>query len=124
MMFDFEKVSSRDLTETIKILAGLSKFIIADISEPSSIPLELQATVPDYGIPFLPIIQNGLKPFAMFVDLRQKYQSVSDLLYYENELELISTFEKSIIERANQLSDKLIDQKALPLKTLNAKDFL
>src|SRR5205085_2340915 len=38
VIFDFDKPSSRDLTETITTLAHLSRFIIADISEPRSIP--------------------------------------------------------------------------------------
>ena len=36
MMFDFEKVTSRDFTETIKTLASMSRFVIADITNPSS----------------------------------------------------------------------------------------
>jgi uncharacterized protein YjbI with pentapeptide repeats len=58
MMFDFEKPTQRDFTETIKTLAGLSRFIIADITNPRSSPLELQATMPDYMVPFVPVIQK------------------------------------------------------------------
>jgi hypothetical protein len=54
MMFDFERPTQRDFSETIKTLAGLSRFIIADITNPRSSPLELQATMPDYMIPFVP----------------------------------------------------------------------
>src|SRR5690606_6706595 len=63
MVFDFERPVDRDFTETVKTLAGLSRFIIADITNPKSSPLELQATVPDYMIPFVPIIEEGEKPF-------------------------------------------------------------
>jgi Pentapeptide repeats (8 copies) len=62
MMFDFERPTHRDFTESIKVLAGLSRFIIADITNPRSSPLELQATMPDYMIPFVPIIQEGEEP--------------------------------------------------------------
>ena len=44
-------------------------FVIADITNPKSSPLELQAIVPDYQIPFVPIIQEGEQPFAMLEDL-------------------------------------------------------
>ena len=47
IIFDFERATSRDFTETIKTLAGLSLFVIVDITKPKSAPLELQATVPD-----------------------------------------------------------------------------
>jgi hypothetical protein len=32
MMFDFERPTQRDFTETIKTLSGLCRFIIADIT--------------------------------------------------------------------------------------------
>ncbi len=35
--------------------------------------LELQATLPDYQIPFVPLINEGKEPFAMMVDLQKKY---------------------------------------------------
>ena len=40
MIFDFERPTQRDFTETVKTLAGLSRFIIADITNPRSSPLE------------------------------------------------------------------------------------
>ena len=55
-------------------LAGMSCFIIADITKPKSSPLELQLAVPNYMVPFVPIIQQGEKPFAMFCDLHNKYK--------------------------------------------------
>jgi len=41
MIFDFDRPTDRDLTETVRILAGLSRFVIADITNPRSVPLEL-----------------------------------------------------------------------------------
>jgi hypothetical protein len=51
MMFDFQNSTDRTFTEIIRTLAGLSRFIIADVTNPRSAPLELQATVPDYMVP-------------------------------------------------------------------------
>jgi hypothetical protein len=45
ILFDFDKPTQRDFTETILTLAGLARFVIADITNPKSSPLELQATV-------------------------------------------------------------------------------
>src|SRR6266566_7635429 len=36
---------------------------LVGITNPKSSPLELQATVPDYMIPFVPLIQAGEQPF-------------------------------------------------------------
>jgi Pentapeptide repeats (8 copies) len=57
IVFNFEKPTDRDLTETVMTLASLSLFVIADLTNPRSSPLELQATIPNYMIPFAPIIQ-------------------------------------------------------------------
>src|SRR5262249_34954936 len=47
IIFDFERIPGRDYTETVKILAGLSKFVIADITQPKSVPQEAIAIIPD-----------------------------------------------------------------------------
>ena len=45
-------------------------------TNPRWTPLELQAAVPNYMVPFVPILQKGEEPFAMFVDLQNKYDWV------------------------------------------------
>lgn len=96
---DFDRPSNRDFTETIKILAGLSLFIIVDITNPKAIPLELQGTVPDYEIPFIPIIQQGERRFAMFDDL-SKYSWMLPLLSYTSIENLKGNFKPVFIDRA------------------------
>jgi hypothetical protein len=59
----------------------LSLFVIADVTNPKSAPLELQATVPDYQIPFVLIIQEGEKSFSMLSDLIGKYDWVLTEVY-------------------------------------------
>jgi hypothetical protein len=94
MVFDFEKPTQRDFTETITTLAGLSLFVIADITNPRSTPLELQATVPDYMIPFVPIIAKGEPPFAMFIDVQRKFDgsALHVMLFLENPLRTLFIF--------------------------------
>jgi hypothetical protein len=44
VMFDFDRPEQRDFTETIMTLAGLSRFVIADITNPKSSPLVAGST--------------------------------------------------------------------------------
>jgi hypothetical protein len=93
MVFKFDKPETRDFTETVRLLCGLSKFVIADITNPRSAPLELQATVPDYMVPFVPILEQGQAPFAMFKDLQDKYPWVLDVIAYPSVDRLIEVLE-------------------------------
>ena len=68
ILFDFEKPASRDLTETISTLAHMARFIIADLTEPSSLPKELEAIVPTLAVPVQPVIEGVTSPYAMFPD--------------------------------------------------------
>jgi len=123
IVFDFDRPTDKDFTETIKILAGLSLFVIADITNPKSSPLELQATVPDYQIPFVPIIQEGEQPFAMMVDLQKKYDWVLDTLSYGSIEALIKARKSAIIDPAIEKHNELRLIQAKESKIRSAKDF-
>jgi uncharacterized protein YjbI with pentapeptide repeats len=124
IVFDFDRPSDKDFTETIKTLAGLCYFVIADVTNPKSSPLELQATVPDYQIPFVPIIQEGEQPFAMMVDLQKKYNWVLDTVSYDTLETLIEALKPAIIDRAIQKHNELRLIKAQQPKILSASDFI
>ncbi len=125
IIFDFERPTSKDFTETIKTLAGLSLFVIVDITNPKSSPLELQATVPDYQIPFVPIIQEGESPFSMMVDLIGKYDWMLDpVLSYSSIDNLISGFKRAIIDRAWKKHQELQIKKTEVIKTQSINDFI
>src|SRR5215208_41987 len=125
MMFDFERPSQQDFDETIKTLAGLSRFIIADITNPKSSPLELQAIMPNYMVPFVPIIQEDEEPFAMFQGLQQKYgEWVLDLLKYDSTENLLRALEKAVVKPALEMSEKLLLKKREGIRTRRIDDYL
>jgi uncharacterized protein YjbI with pentapeptide repeats len=124
IVFDFERPTDRDFTETVMTLAGMSRFIIADITKPKSVPLELQATVPNYMIPFVPIIENGEEPFSMFQDLWQKHgEWVLNPLRYESLDQLRSVFDTAVINRANERYAILVEKKAKRILIEDARDY-
>src|SRR5205823_5243257 len=51
IVFDFDCPTDKDYTETVQTLAGMSMFVIADLTSPKSTPLELEATVKHFKIP-------------------------------------------------------------------------
>ena len=69
VIFDFDKPSSKDVTGTVETLARLARFIIADLTDPSSIPHELATVVPFLRTtPVLPLRLVGSGGYSMFDD--------------------------------------------------------
>jgi hypothetical protein len=87
--------------------------VIVDITNPRSAPLELQATVPEYMIPFVPILERGEEPFAMFKDLWTKHrQWVLNPIRYPSVDRLIEVLDAEIIEPAQVRFAELLTLKA------------
>jgi Pentapeptide repeats (8 copies) len=112
VIFNFDKPKTRDFTETVRLLAGLSKFVIADITNPRSAPLELQATVPDVMVPIQPIIEDGETAFAMLEDLQRKHDWVFQTLRYSSLDRLIETMDEEIIKPAEAKFKQLLARRA------------
>lgn len=82
VIFDFDRPATRTLMETVTTLARLSRFVVADISDPSSVPQELYGIVTTTpSVPLLPLLCEGQRPWAMFESLRP-YPWVRPLLRY------------------------------------------
>jgi uncharacterized protein YjbI with pentapeptide repeats len=97
ILFDFDKPASQDLTATVSTLAHLARFIIADLTDPSSIPHELATVVPTTPIPVQPILLSGCSEFAMFHDLQRRYHWVLPTHRYDTPGQLIADLDKRVI---------------------------
>jgi uncharacterized protein YjbI with pentapeptide repeats len=108
VMFDFEKPTNRDLTETVRTLAHLARFIIADITEPRSIPQELQAIVPHLAVPVQPLLLEGSTgEYAMFQDLKKKYHWVLPIHQYKDINYLLDSLGEKVIAPAEAKAQEL-----------------
>jgi len=120
MVFNFDKPETKDFTETVRLLCNLSHFVIVDITNPRSAPLELQATVPDYMVPFAPILQQGEEPFSMFVDLQNKYDWVlRPVVGYPSVDRLIEVLEDKVVRPAEAKFNELLARRTKLLRVEN-----
>jgi uncharacterized protein YjbI with pentapeptide repeats len=99
ILFDFSVPASRDITETVSLLARMARFIIADLTDPSSIPKELEAIVPDLAVPVQPLLEGSSRPYAMFKDY-WKYEWVLPVYRYEGLEPLLAALADKVIAPA------------------------
>jgi hypothetical protein len=111
VLFDFERPHTRDFTETVTTLARLARFIVADLTDPASLPKELEAIVPTVAVPVLPLLQRDHQPYAMFSDY-WKYDWVLDIARYSDAAELIRHFDSQVVRPA-QRADEDIERRRL-----------
>jgi Pentapeptide repeats (8 copies) len=99
ILFDFAVPATRDITETVSLLARMARFIIADLTDPSSIPKELEAIVPSLAVPVQPLLEGASRPYAMFKDY-WKYEWVLPVYRYEGLEPLLATLAEKVIAPA------------------------
>lgn len=88
VVFDFPVSENRDLTETVTLLARMARFIVADLSNPASIPAELAEIAPQVEVPIRLLVEKG-RPYALASSLARfpwvirpyEYGSVESLLH-------------------------------------------
>src|SRR5262245_15501366 len=111
IVFDFDRPTDKDYTETIQTLAGMSMFVIADITNPKSTPLELEATVKQFKIPYVRIVDISVDPFSfsMLSDLQNSFHWVLPILHYETKEDLLDdeNLKEYIIDPVNKKREEL-----------------
>jgi hypothetical protein len=107
ILFDFDKPASRDLTETVSTLAHLARFIIVDLTDPSSAPHEVATVIPQTVVPVQPLILAGEREYSMFRDLRQRYHWVLPTHSYTDLTHLLATLQEHVIAPAEQKAREL-----------------
>jgi hypothetical protein len=109
ILFDFDVPAERDITETVTLLARMARFIIADLTDPSSIPKELEAIVPQLAVPVQPLL-DGDRPYAMFKDY-WKYDWVLPIHRYEGLDGLLASLADQVIAPAESKMNELADKR-------------
>ena len=111
VLFDFEKPSNRDITETVSTLAHMARFVIADLSDPKSIPHELAHVVPLLpSVPIMPLIVRPQKEYAMFEHFFG-FHHVLKPFRYRDEPHLLSMLNDKVIGPAEKLAFRIAGKR-------------
>lgn len=107
IIFDFPKPESKDLTGTVQTLAHMARFIVVDLTDPSSVPHELATIVPDLSTtPVLPLRRTGSPEYALFQDYHRRYKWVLGTHEYHDVSSLIPSL-PALIASADKLVKEL-----------------
>jgi uncharacterized protein YjbI with pentapeptide repeats len=110
MLFNFEKSLSRDFSESLRMLARIARFIIADLSLHKSISQELRAILPSTPVAVQPLLNGTRKLYTMFPDFKQ-YPYVLPGYRYNSLADLQATFEEKVIKSAEEKAKELERQQ-------------
>jgi hypothetical protein len=107
IIFDFEKPQDRTLIGSILRFASVARLVIADLSDPKSVPAELQAIVPQFpSPPVVPIIEGTQREYPVADDILCR-QSVSSVVRYVDEAHLLAILDSQILAPAEKLRAEL-----------------
>jgi hypothetical protein len=90
----------------------MARFIIVDMTDPSSIPKELEAIVPHLAVPVQPLLEGASRPYAMFKDY-WKYDWVLPPHRYEGLATLLASIAENVIAPAEAKVNALQERRRL-----------
>src|SRR5262245_35373634 len=97
ILFDFNVPATRDITETISLLARMARFVVADITDAKSIPQELAEIVPHLpSVPVQPLLLEGSAEYGMFEHFK-RYPWVLKTYEYPSSERLIASLGERVI---------------------------
>jgi hypothetical protein len=107
ILFDFDVPATRDITETISLLARMARFVVADITNAKSIPQELSMIVPDLpSVPVQPLLLKGSGEYSMFEHFK-RYPWVLETYEYPSSEGLIAGLSKHVIGPAEKYAQSV-----------------
>jgi Pentapeptide repeats (8 copies) len=107
ILFDFSVPATRDITETISLLARMARFVVADITDAKSIPQELAVIVPDLpSVPVQPLLLKGSSAYGMFEHFK-RFPWVLKTYEYPSSERLIASLHKHVIGPAEKYAQSV-----------------
>jgi hypothetical protein len=89
------------VTETIKILAGLARFVVADVTDATEVRAELHHIVPNFpSLPVQPVLLRGRGEFASLPEHLAMFPWVLPTFEYEGQDHLLANLGERVIKPA------------------------
>lgn len=96
---------TRDPRQTVEILARMSRFVIADLTNASSVLFEIGLLMAPMPVPIAPIIRRGDEPFSMITTLHDR---ATPLHTYDSTNDLVDALQTEVVEPAEAHARRLL----------------
>ena len=121
ILFDWEPSEGRDLTETVVTLAGMCRFIVADLTDAKSIPQELSHIIPTFqSVPIRPIILASQKEYAMH-EHWERFNNVLSIFDYNDLPHLLANLKAEVVDPI-EAWEEAADKKAAQRREAAARE--
>jgi uncharacterized protein YjbI with pentapeptide repeats len=111
VMFDFARPASKNFIETVNTLAGMSRFIIADLTDAKVVIQELHTIVRQFpSVPVKPLLLKGAEPTAVLLDFMD-YPTFLTIHQYADETELLKSIDEKIIAPAEAKANEIQERR-------------
>jgi uncharacterized protein YjbI with pentapeptide repeats len=112
VIFDFARPASKSFIETVNTLAGMARFVIADVTEPRVVLQELHSIVREFpSVPIQPLLLAGAEVTPVLADFMQ-FATFLPIHQYNSCDELLAQIEERIIapaeSKVNEIGDRRI----------------
>ena len=107
ILFDFDRPKDRTMIESVLRFAAVSRFVVADLSDPKWVMAELQQVVPAFrSLPVVPIIESKQREDEVIAHF-EGYASVHEVVRYKNQAHLGTILGTEIVPAAERMYENL-----------------
>jgi hypothetical protein len=101
IVFDFQPSAHQATLETIKTLASMARFVVADLTDARSVLMELGSIVPAFpSVAVRLMIKKSEHEYGMLDSIRLHRSVVEDTYEYEDTEKVIASIQENIIALA------------------------
>jgi uncharacterized protein YjbI with pentapeptide repeats len=111
VMFDFQRPSNKSFIATIKTLASISRFVIADFTDARVVLQEVETILREYTyVPVLPLLLKGYTPPVVMLDYSD-FDTFLDVHLYSDQESLLDEILECVITPAENKIEAISNRR-------------
>jgi uncharacterized protein YjbI with pentapeptide repeats len=118
IVFDFQNAVGKVVHDTVRVLSGMSRFVIADITDAHDVRSELSIVVSYPSVPVVLLIKKGQKPYHSLDDILMRDTVLGPPYEYDTKDNVFEDLNLHVVYPAEQKVEYLRNKQNLILSYL------